>query len=227
MAGCPRELFRPDAIRAIWGSSGGVPRLINAICDQGLVNAYGAKKNTVDLEAVGEAVSDLAPVLEVRPTTPEKSDRPLASEHALGALPPPPPSKPQRPPQEQNVMYGVRLATFDSAEDAKAYAQILTDRGHEVRAVRSLLANGMHVTHVIGGLYSDRSAAVARCDQCRSQGHSGAEVLIVSGWSTSGTLHTSTSSKESYLKRIGPTDAPKPAPARPGPRSWPRELSEH
>jgi general secretion pathway protein A len=51
--------FGEDAIEAIWRFSAGVPRVINAICDAGLVNAYGAGKHEIESEDVLEAAADL------------------------------------------------------------------------------------------------------------------------------------------------------------------------
>lgn len=44
-----REIFSIDAIDLIYCSSGGIPRLINALCDQCLVLAYGANSKRVEL----------------------------------------------------------------------------------------------------------------------------------------------------------------------------------
>jgi general secretion pathway protein A len=53
-----RELFSKGALQIIYDASGGVPRMINILCEQGLVNTFGAQLEQVgDLEAM-EAVMD-------------------------------------------------------------------------------------------------------------------------------------------------------------------------
>jgi len=50
-AGCANtRLFSSDAARVIYYFSGGLPRLINTLCDHALVLAYGAEQDAVDLE---------------------------------------------------------------------------------------------------------------------------------------------------------------------------------
>jgi general secretion pathway protein A len=60
VAGCCKGgLFTQDATFYIWSVSGGIPRVINMICEQSLINAFGAAKQRVDLSLVEEAVRDL------------------------------------------------------------------------------------------------------------------------------------------------------------------------
>jgi general secretion pathway protein A len=53
------NLFTRSALRTVWSASGGIPRLINIVCEQALVNAFGAKKNSVNEKLVVEAAHDL------------------------------------------------------------------------------------------------------------------------------------------------------------------------
>jgi type II secretory pathway predicted ATPase ExeA len=54
IAGGSRDIFDEDAIKTIYYFTGGVPRLINTLCDYALVHAYASDKKTVDLDiAVG------------------------------------------------------------------------------------------------------------------------------------------------------------------------------
>ena len=50
VAGATRLPFAKSAVMAIYYFSGGVPRLINTLCDQALAIAYGANKQKVSLE---------------------------------------------------------------------------------------------------------------------------------------------------------------------------------
>jgi type II secretory pathway predicted ATPase ExeA len=48
VAGGDPDLFKESAIKTIYYFSGGVPRLVNTLCDYALVHAYAADKQTVD-----------------------------------------------------------------------------------------------------------------------------------------------------------------------------------
>lgn len=54
-----RVHFGPDAVDAVFRASGGTPRLVNLICDRALHRGHAARKSTIDLEAVTQAVEDL------------------------------------------------------------------------------------------------------------------------------------------------------------------------
>jgi len=59
IAGAKRMLFRPDTIPAIHGYAGGVPRLINTICDNCLFEASMRKSSDVDVKIVQSVAGDL------------------------------------------------------------------------------------------------------------------------------------------------------------------------
>jgi len=50
VAGSTEAVFSEPAIQTIYYFSGGVPRLVNTLCDYALVHAYASDKKTVDLE---------------------------------------------------------------------------------------------------------------------------------------------------------------------------------
>ncbi len=54
-----RGLFTPGALYRLWRFSGGVPRLVNAACDNALITAYAAGRRTIGWRDVGEAMRDL------------------------------------------------------------------------------------------------------------------------------------------------------------------------
>lgn len=56
VAGGSPNLFQADAIRAVYYFSGGVPRLINTLCDYALVFGYANGTEHIDLETVLEVV---------------------------------------------------------------------------------------------------------------------------------------------------------------------------
>jgi general secretion pathway protein A len=53
------DLFSVNALATVWRRTAGLPRLINILCEQSLVNAFGANRRKVDESLVDEAVRDL------------------------------------------------------------------------------------------------------------------------------------------------------------------------
>lgn len=53
------DLFSAAALATVWRRTAGLPRLVNILCEQSLVNAFGANKKRVDEALVDEAVHDL------------------------------------------------------------------------------------------------------------------------------------------------------------------------
>jgi len=59
IAGSKKELFTKDALTAIYKFSGGIPRLINALCDNALLEGFLRKKETISGEMIQEVAVDL------------------------------------------------------------------------------------------------------------------------------------------------------------------------
>ncbi len=59
VAGVDRPLFSPSAIRRVYRLSGGVPRLINILCDRALLGAYAGQSVQVDSPTVARAWREL------------------------------------------------------------------------------------------------------------------------------------------------------------------------
>jgi general secretion pathway protein A len=57
--GTDREIFAQDAFAEIYRYTGGVPRLINTLCDTAMMAAYGADRNYVDVEDITTAIEEL------------------------------------------------------------------------------------------------------------------------------------------------------------------------
>ena len=61
----PADLIRPAALSVIFDYSGGVPRLINSICERCLLGAYATNADTIDAAlahtAAGEVLGSLSP----------------------------------------------------------------------------------------------------------------------------------------------------------------------
>lgn len=60
VAGARRTLFTPSAIRAVHVASGGIPRLINVICDRAMLGAFAAGAHEVDAGLVRAAAVEVA-----------------------------------------------------------------------------------------------------------------------------------------------------------------------
>jgi len=60
VAGATRELFAPEALEAIHRHSRGIPRLINTLCDNALMEGFLLKKkDRIDAELVESVARDL------------------------------------------------------------------------------------------------------------------------------------------------------------------------
>ncbi len=53
-------LFTPKALNKIYQYSKGIPRLINIVCDNALINGYGSEKQVIGDDIIREVISDLA-----------------------------------------------------------------------------------------------------------------------------------------------------------------------
>ena len=60
VAGALSEIFEPAAKREVHRLSGGVPRIINVICDRALLGAYSKESRTVDKRTVRRAASEVS-----------------------------------------------------------------------------------------------------------------------------------------------------------------------
>jgi general secretion pathway protein A len=65
------DLFRPDAVRQITMYSKGIPRLVNIICDNALLNAYARNQKRISAEVIKEIARDLRLGLEEQSTQTE------------------------------------------------------------------------------------------------------------------------------------------------------------
>lgn len=59
IAGSKRGIFSVGACKEIYSISGGIPRLINSLCDCALLSGYSENKRIVDLKLVNECQTDL------------------------------------------------------------------------------------------------------------------------------------------------------------------------
>jgi general secretion pathway protein A len=89
--------FTQDAIDEIARVSGGLPRVINAVCDNALLGAFGEQAQTVELRHVRQSTSDLKLILNIE-TAPEP---PVA-----------PPAAAPKPPVEVPIPSPIRVPEF-------------------------------------------------------------------------------------------------------------------
>jgi general secretion pathway protein A len=59
IAGCRQSVFSSRALRAIWRLSGGIPRVVNVICDRALLGAYAADRLRVRTRMVRQAAREV------------------------------------------------------------------------------------------------------------------------------------------------------------------------
>jgi type II secretory pathway predicted ATPase ExeA len=59
IVGCERDVFTPGAYKKIFQFSKGIPRLINTICDNSLLESFLVKKETIDEDIVDGVGGDL------------------------------------------------------------------------------------------------------------------------------------------------------------------------
>ncbi len=78
IAGSRRMIFQPESILAIHSCTGGVPRLINTVCDNALLEAFLRKQNHVDLRIVQSVAGDLGLL---RPNLQQAVPRAVAEEN--------------------------------------------------------------------------------------------------------------------------------------------------
>ncbi|MEJ2602101.1 MAG: AAA family ATPase [Gammaproteobacteria bacterium] len=60
VAGAVSDLFTPAAKKEVYRLSGGVPRLVNVICDRSLLGAYTQERHQVDRATVKRAAAEIA-----------------------------------------------------------------------------------------------------------------------------------------------------------------------
>ena len=62
VAGGRPDLFAPQTLDPIWEFARGIPRLVNAVCDNALLVGYALGRQTIDAEVIGEVVADLTKI---------------------------------------------------------------------------------------------------------------------------------------------------------------------
>jgi general secretion pathway protein A len=87
--------FTPDAVRAVWRGSAGLPRVVNLLCDRALEAAYHRQLRTIDADLVETGAADRLPQTTAPlPATREPASTdiwvpPPPAETAIESMPPP------------------------------------------------------------------------------------------------------------------------------------------
>jgi general secretion pathway protein A len=89
VAGADRQIFEPDTYAEIYRYTGGVPRLINTLCDTAMMAAYSADRDSVALADVRGAVEELQWVEFTARAREHATRPPLAAPGVAPALAPP------------------------------------------------------------------------------------------------------------------------------------------
>jgi general secretion pathway protein A len=77
--------FSESAIQLVARSSGGIPRIINVVCDAALVNAYGTGTTTIGVTQIEEVLQDLGMAAGNQPSPPSPLPAPRLSQVAVGS----------------------------------------------------------------------------------------------------------------------------------------------
>ena len=79
------KIFSEQAIEAIYQFSGGIPRLVNTLCENSLISGYGRQAKQITLEIVQESAMDLR-LNHVSEPTLVRSERYEVRKRAVGAM---------------------------------------------------------------------------------------------------------------------------------------------
>ena len=126
--------FPRDVTEAVHARSGGVPRLINVICDAVLLCGYAEERRLIDLDLVHTAVEELelSSILR-RPR--ESTSRLEAAPRPQPAPPPPPPAPPAPPARASFDDLPLRSERRDLAERDRWEQRQAAAVGHRAAAV--------------------------------------------------------------------------------------------
>lgn len=59
VAGCNRQIFPEHLSKPLWQLTGGIPRLINLVCDRALLGAYALERQQIDSEILHQAAREV------------------------------------------------------------------------------------------------------------------------------------------------------------------------
>ncbi|MGO9513658.1 MAG: ExeA family protein [Steroidobacteraceae bacterium] len=85
VAGRHTTLFLPDAIEFVYARTGGVPRLMNQLCDFALLYAYADGRTTIDADLIAQVLRDRRTGVALPVAAPAEQGTPAALPHSGAA----------------------------------------------------------------------------------------------------------------------------------------------
>jgi putative secretion ATPase (PEP-CTERM system associated) len=160
--GAPLE-FPADVSAVVHHRSGGVPRLINVICDAVLLFGYGADRRTIDLTLAAEALAELEATGVLAPATDESPRVTPVSGGIVPLMPAPAPPRVDASPLTASQAERAAGVAIDAARDAalRAREAHLQRREEELAEQRRVLAEQARLlrdTRAIAEQYSSGAA---------------------------------------------------------------------
>jgi type II secretory pathway predicted ATPase ExeA/phage tail protein X len=174
VAGGRPDLFAPATLDPIWEFAHGIPRLVNAVCDNALLVGYALGRQTIDAAVIGEVVADLtkidaplelpedrvAPAATVPPASHSKSGAPVAPAPPARTEPDPPIPAPTVAPPPPAARAPIAAAVRSSSPDAAPVHP--PSRGAPRRAAGFVLSAGILLALAAVGAF-----AASRWDEIR------------------------------------------------------------
>ena len=77
-----REIFEPDTFPLVFRYAGGIPRLVNTLCDTAMLAAFAGERRTVGVEEIKSAVTELQWVEYTPPTSSQRIIEDTGLHHA-------------------------------------------------------------------------------------------------------------------------------------------------
>lgn len=109
-AGGSKELFEADTFEPIFKATGGVPRLINLVCDTALVYGYGEERQTISAELIEQVIQDkerslspLGPSVEEPEPEPEAPEPQVKDAQDVAEVPEPKATTQKRTPKLSTI----------------------------------------------------------------------------------------------------------------------------
>ena len=157
--GAPLE-FPADVSAVVHHRSGGVPRLINVICDAVLLFGYGADRRTIDLPLAGEALAELEATGVLAPATDESPRVAPISAGIVPLVPAPAPPRVDAGPSAATQAERAAGVAIDVARDAalRAREAHLQRREQELAEQQRVLAEQARLLRDTRAEVSERSS---------------------------------------------------------------------
>lgn len=128
-------IFEPGAVDRIHAVSGGLPRLINTLCDNALLSAYSSDRRVIDAGFMDSVIAQAMPTIGTAPNVGTSSPSSAAVVRRPVSSPPPAPAvqKVQPPPVRPAPAPTKPIVTAEAVAVQATLAR-LTDRAREVIA---------------------------------------------------------------------------------------------